>query len=122
MDIRLQGTGRYPVVLDGFSRYAVRGELSDTRAWPRRPRSFGNPTRAATAQVPSTRPYVCAADPAGMPLTPVAAMEGCVVAHNLLSHKPRTVDCRGLPTVVYTVPPLASVGLSEAAARAAAAP
>lgn len=69
------------------------------------------------------RPHVYAAgdaaDTPGMPLTPVAVMEGRVVAHNLLSHEPRTVDYRGLPTVVYTIPALASVGMSEAAARAA---
>jgi glutathione reductase (NADPH) len=51
------------------------------------------------------------------PLTPVAGMQGAIVASNLLKGNHRTPDYAGVPSVVYTVPPLAAVGLQEAAAR-----
>lgn len=53
-----------------------------------------------------------------LPLTPVAAYEGGIVATNLLEGNSRTPDYRGIPSVVFTIPPLASVGLTEAEARA----
>jgi len=52
----------------------------------------------------------------GLPLTPVAAMEGHVVASNMLKGNNRKPDYTGTPTVVFTIPPLASVGLHEKAA------
>ena len=56
--------------------------------------------------------------PAGsLPLTPVAAHEGAVVASNLLHGNAKRPDYRGVPSVVFTVPPLASVGLTPAGAR-----
>ena len=54
----------------------------------------------------------------GLPLTPVAGYEGRIVAANLLEGNQRTADYWGVPTVVFTVPPLASVGLQEERARA----
>ncbi|HEV7136464.1 MAG TPA: NAD(P)/FAD-dependent oxidoreductase [Steroidobacteraceae bacterium] len=54
---------------------------------------------------------------AGPPLTPVAARDGALVAANLLEgnrHRPSYV---GVPSVAFTVPPIAAVGLTEAAAR-----
>lgn len=51
------------------------------------------------------------------PLTPVAAMESRVVANNLLNGNQFTPDYTAIPTVVFTTPPLASVGLSEREAR-----
>lgn len=53
----------------------------------------------------------------GLPLTPVAGMEGHVVASNLLEGNHRTPDYTGVPTVVFTIPPLASAGLLETTAR-----
>lgn len=58
-----------------------------------------------------------AAAPGSLPLTPVAAYEGTIVASNLLKGNARTPDYRGIPSVVFTVPPLARVGLTEAEAR-----
>ncbi len=58
-----------------------------------------------------------AAASSGLPLTPVASMEGHVVASNMLKGNHRKPIYSGIPTVVFTVPPLASVGLQEAAAR-----
>ncbi|MGH9104430.1 MAG: dihydrolipoyl dehydrogenase family protein, partial [Acidimicrobiales bacterium] len=54
----------------------------------------------------------------GLPLTPVAGMQGGIVAANLLGGNTRTPNYVGIPTVVFTTPPLARVGLDEAAARA----
>lgn len=54
----------------------------------------------------------------GPPLTPVADHHADVVATNLLEGNKKTVDYEGLASAVFTVPPLASAGLTEAAARA----
>lgn len=53
----------------------------------------------------------------GLPLTPVASMEGRVVAANLLNGNQQKPNYMGVPSVVFTVPPLACVGLQEAAAK-----
>jgi len=52
-----------------------------------------------------------------LPLTPVASMEGRVVAGNLLNGNRQKPNYAGIPSVVFTVPPLASVGMQEAAAK-----
>ena len=55
----------------------------------------------------------------GMPLTPVAMLEGSVAAANLVYNlKRRRSDYRVVPSVVFTLPKLASVGLQEAEASA----
>ena len=59
-----------------------------------------------------------AASPGSLPLTPVAGYEGIIVASNLLKGNTQRPDYRGIPSVVFTVPPLAGVGLTEAEARA----
>ncbi|HEV2247891.1 MAG TPA: NAD(P)/FAD-dependent oxidoreductase [Terriglobia bacterium] len=53
----------------------------------------------------------------GLPLTPVAGYEGRIVAANLLEGNHLKPNYRGIPTVAFTEPPVASVGLSEKAAR-----
>jgi glutathione reductase (NADPH) len=58
-----------------------------------------------------------AASPASLPLTPVAAYQSVIVASNLLHGNSRTADFRGIPSVAFTIPPLAGVGLTEAEAR-----
>lgn len=52
-----------------------------------------------------------------IPLTPVAAHEGAIVANNLLHGNLKKPDYRGIASVVFTDPPLASVGMTESAAR-----
>jgi glutathione reductase (NADPH) len=54
---------------------------------------------------------------AGLPLTPVARMEGSIVASNLLEGNQHKRDFRGVPTVLFTAPALAGAGLQEKAAR-----
>jgi len=51
-------------------------------------------------------------------LTPVATAEGMTLAHNLFGEGGWSVDYDGIPTAVFTQPALATVGLSETAARA----
>ncbi|MCI0720195.1 MAG: NAD(P)/FAD-dependent oxidoreductase, partial [Acidobacteria bacterium] len=58
-----------------------------------------------------------AAASGGPPLTPVAGYESQIVAANLLEGNHRTADYGPVPSVVFTLPPLAAVGLSEEAAR-----
>jgi len=53
----------------------------------------------------------------GPPLTPVSANDAKVVAENLLNGNRRKPDYTGVPSVAFTVPPIAAAGLSEADAR-----
>ena len=53
----------------------------------------------------------------GLPLTPVAGLDGKVIAVNLLRGNQQTPDYRAIPTVVFSIPPLAAVGLREEIAR-----
>lgn len=50
-------------------------------------------------------------------LTPVAALDGRVLAENLLGGRNLTPDYSVIPSVVFTIPALARVGLSQSAAR-----
>lgn len=54
---------------------------------------------------------------AGPPLTPVSSHDAKVAAANLLQGNHRQPDYRGVPSVVFTLPPMATVGLSESEAR-----
>jgi glutathione reductase (NADPH) len=58
-----------------------------------------------------------AAASGGPPLTPVASYEGVIAAANLLKGNRQKPDYLGIPTVLFTIPPLAAVGLSEKDAR-----
>jgi glutathione reductase (NADPH) len=58
------------------------------------------------------------ADTAGPALTPVAGYEGRVVAANLLEGNHLSARYDAIPSVVFTLPPLARVGLCEDEARA----
>src|SRR6266481_6389873 len=66
-----------------------------------------------------SNPLVYAAGDAasvGPPLTPVSGHDGKVVATNILEGNHRKPDYRGVPSVAFTVPPIASVGLKESQA------
>ena len=58
-----------------------------------------------------------AAGSRGPQLTPIATYEGQIVADNLLKGNHAKTVFKGVPSVVFTIPPLASVGLQEQAAR-----
>jgi glutathione reductase (NADPH) len=54
----------------------------------------------------------------GLPaLTPVAGYEGRIVASNLLEGNHRKFEAIPIPTIVFTIPPLTAVGLSERTAQ-----
>ena len=57
------------------------------------------------------------ADSSPLRLTPIAGLEGGIVAQNLLHGNTATPNYTGTPTVVYTIPPLTRVGLLESEAR-----
>jgi glutathione reductase (NADPH) len=67
-----------------------------------------------------SNPLVYAAGDAasvGPPLTPVSAHDGRVVATNILEGNSRKPDYRGVPSVAFTIPPIASVGLTQSQAQ-----
>ena len=55
----------------------------------------------------------------GPPLTPKAGHDVAVIVANLLQGNHRTPNYDGIASAVFSAPPLASAGLTEAAARAA---
>jgi glutathione reductase (NADPH) len=64
--------------------------------------------------------YVCGdAVPTSPQLSPIATYEGEIVGRNIVEGPKHAPDYASMATSVYTVPPLASVGLTEAAARQA---
>lgn len=54
---------------------------------------------------------------AGPPLTPVSSHDAGVAIANLLQGNHRKPDYRGVPSVAFTIPPIAAVGLGERQAR-----
>ncbi len=50
-------------------------------------------------------------------LTPIAVAEGRAVAETLFRNNPMHVNYQGVPTAVFSLPPLGSVGLSEVDAQ-----
>ena len=103
-DLVVHGAGRVPEIDD--LELATAGVERDRRGVIVNEylQSTSNPTVYAAGDAASTP---------GMPLTPVASMEGEVVASNLLEGNHRKPNYAGIPTVVFTNPPLASVGLLE---------
>jgi len=67
-----------------------------------------------------TNPIVFAAGDvanSNLPLTPVAGAEGKIVLKNLLDEKRKGASISAIPSVIFTVPPLAMVGLTETQAK-----
>ena len=54
----------------------------------------------------------------GPPLTPVSAHDGRVASANMLKGNERKPNYLGVPSVAFTIPPIAAVGLTEEQARA----
>ena len=107
-DMVVHGAGRVPDIDDmdlktGEVEYTKRGITVNDYL-----QSVSNPSIYAAGDAAAKGP----------PLTPVAAMEGEVVAANLLKGNHRTPDLAAVATIAYTLPPVASVGLLEAAAKA----
>ncbi len=53
----------------------------------------------------------------GLPLTPLASYEGSIVAENILNGNKQLFADNPIPSAVFTVPTLASVGLTEKQAK-----
>jgi|TARA_R100000935_G_scaffold26814_1_gene46856 glutathione reductase (NADPH) len=58
-----------------------------------------------------------AADSEGLPLTPVAVLEGHTVASNIIKGNSKEASYPPMPTVVFTLPTMASVGYTESKAK-----
>src|SRR5260370_20093776 len=82
-------------------------------------RGSGRPFRARPVPPGANLHQRACAAAKGPPLTPVSSHDGKVVAANLLEGNRHRPDYRGVPSVAVTLPPIAAVGMSEAAARAA---
>jgi glutathione reductase (NADPH) len=66
----------------------------------------------------NARVYVCGdAVPISPQLSPIATYEGNIVGRNIVDGPKYSPDYEGMATSVFTVPALAAVGLTEAAAR-----
>jgi glutathione reductase (NADPH) len=70
--------------------------------------SVSNPAVYAAGDVAASR---------GLPLTPVASYDGAVVANNLIKGNTIKSIYTGLPSVVFTIPPLVSVGMQDQGLR-----
>ena len=53
----------------------------------------------------------------GLPLTPVASYDGAIAANNIIKGNTMKTNYAGLPSVVFAIPPLASVGMQEKEAK-----
>lgn len=108
-DCVIHGAGRIPAT-DGLE--LERGGIACSKAGIEVDaylQSRSNPDVYAAGDVAATD---------GLPLTPVASLEGHAVASNLLEGNSATVDYAGIPSCVFTIPPLATVGLGVADAEA----
>lgn len=55
----------------------------------------------------------------GLPLTPVSTLEGYTAGDNIVEPESNRIEYPPIPTVVFTLPTMAAVGLTESRARAA---
>ena len=107
-EMAVHGAGRVPEIVDLDLERA--GIVYDKR---------GVTVNAYLQSVSNSAVYAAGdAAASGPPLTPTASHDGDVVAANMLHGNHRTPNYTGIATVVFTVPALASAGLTEAAARA----
>jgi glutathione reductase (NADPH) len=102
-DLLVHGAGRAPNIMDlqlekaGVEHTSQGITVNDFLQTVSNPRIYAGGDAAAT-------PY---------PLTPTAYLHGRIAAQNILEGNSVKVDHTGIPSVVFTVPPLAAVGLQE---------
>jgi len=109
---------RADIVVHGAGRVADVGDLDLEKANVRRGKR-GVLVNEYLQSISNQAIYAAgdAAGTEGQPLTPVAAREGQVVAENLLKVNKARPDYKGIPSVAFTLPPIASVGLKEEEAQ-----
>ncbi|MAN73690.1 MAG: hypothetical protein CME84_06315 [Henriciella sp.] len=106
-DLVVHGTGRVPHI-DSLNLEAAGVEYTRRGIQVNASMRTSNPAIFAAGDCADSGPN----------LTPVSAFEGRVAGKNLLAGKDeRTVKYPPIPSVVFTLPMVASVGLSQAAAR-----
>ena len=104
-DLVVHGAGRVPEIEDlQLAKAGIESDLRKGIIVNEYLQSVSNPAVYAAGDVAVTD---------GPPLTPVASLEGYIVAANMLKGNGKTADYSGIPSVVFTIPPLASVGLQE---------
>ncbi|PIC65174.1 pyridine nucleotide-disulfide oxidoreductase [Sporosarcina sp. P13] len=106
-DLVIHGAGRAPVLDMDLEKGNVGRNKQGVRV-NEYMQSISNPHVYAAGDAASTN---------APPLTPIATTESHVVASNLLKGNYKTADYPIVPSVVYTVPKLASVGMSEKQAK-----
>jgi len=107
-DLVVHGAGRVPEIDD--LNLAAAGVEADERGVRVNEflQSISNPAVYAAGDAAASR----------LPqLTPVAGYQGRIVASNLLKGNHRKVEHIAVPSIVFTIPPLTAVGLSEHAAQ-----
>ena len=106
-DMVVHGAGRVPAIED---LDLAAGDITTDRrgiAVDRHLRSISNPAVYVVGD----------ANPTGLQLTPVAVVDAHIVADNIIHGDSRVADYSVVPSAVFTTPPLASVGLTEEAAK-----
>ena len=104
-DLVVHGAGRVPEIEElELEKAGVESDRKKGIVVNKYLQSVSNPAVYAAGDAAATE---------GPPLTPVASLEGHVVASNLLKNNYKTADYAGIPSVVFTIPPLATVGMQE---------
>lgn len=108
VDLVVHGAGREPD-LDDLNLEAAGVEFTSAGVTVSDDlRSTSNPTVYAAGDASATK---------GMPLTPVASMEGRIAADNMVKGQREASNYTGIPTAVFTIPELVRVGMLEEEAR-----
>jgi glutathione reductase (NADPH) len=104
-DLVVHGAGREPnidgldLVNAGSVEYTHKGIKVNEYL-----QSVSNPAVYAAGDAAASR---------GLPLTPVASYDGAIAANNIIKGNNIKTNYAGLPSVVFTIPPLVSVGMQE---------